>query len=358
MRLTPRVECYADELILDLAGCARLVALSAAATGRGDESETRTGAGTGEWAELAAALYQILRSVAPGKHDALRVTVAPTRTIAWLAAAIPGAASRQRVWRALDPEAATAFLRALPVASLLALPELAGHLGATDALDVLTRCGIQTGGQLARLPEAALRRRFGPLGPALVQLARGRDLAPLRVGVPEARLGVHLRSVQPLAPERVPARLQQLSEQLGRALALRHLSATVLTLTLSADYGPAWRVERRLSRPISTASALLQHAQRLLQHLTLRCEAAARCQAYSAIYLRVGGLRGVAPLQAGLWAAEWRVHPYLRRGRLLTAAMPLALRFGSAMVLRAVCAVPHAVLPEERHTLIPLDVAS
>jgi protein ImuB len=94
-----------------------------------------------------------------------RVAIARTKTAAQLAAL------RSEGVTVLAPEEETDFLASVPVAALRPSAEL---------LATLTRWGIHTIGQLARLPIDGIATRLGPEGLALVRRARGEDPIPLQ----------------------------------------------------------------------------------------------------------------------------------------------------------------------------------
>src|SRR5205085_4261945 len=132
------------------------------------------------------------------------------------------AASRARPRRAgfspADSRRLAAYLAPLPVSLLTTRPEVAAL---PEALD---RFGINTLGELAALPRAALADRFGAAGPLARDLARGRD-TPLRprpaaerlqevLELPESAAGPQLERALGLLIDRGLAR----PERRGRTL--------------------------------------------------------------------------------------------------------------------------------------------
>lgn len=140
-----------------------------------------------------------------------RIAIAPTTTAAWLMA------QAQRSAITVVEHHAAEALAPLPVASLLTVPGLAelasdvrrqrvargknfraapspmreNNLGfvRVDAqiLATLERWGVRTLGDVAALPRAELRARFGDMGARLHEASRGEDRAPLAPGAAPRR---------------------------------------------------------------------------------------------------------------------------------------------------------------------------
>lgn len=384
--ITPRVEAHpaARVAVLDLAGCERLLVPRGIAGGAGGGAAA---VGT-DWTALAVALAGRLRAVCPGGR--LVVSLAPGRAAAWLAAswlATPAHAVEiasdvdAPPSLALAPEDVAPFLESLPLGALLDLPDLVGAGGgararrearaALEALDMLTRGGVRTLGQLARIPEVALRRRFGEiLGAALSRIASGRDVVPSRAEVRKRWIGAWL----PLEPSAeigtggdrsdgafdaaldaaLDGALGQLAEHLAVVLRRRGLEAGTVAVFLRAE-GEAWgtperrsaywRSTRRLGRPTASAEALRDHGRRLLERPAGARGRQATSGRYVAVHLRAGDLRPAVPRQDTCWPVGRTNDRGAARERLLAAAA----RRGAAALLRADLVAPFAVLPEERY---------
>ncbi len=145
----------------------------------------------------------------------------------------------------VPPGEEAGFLAPLPLARLA--PEIA-------AASRLERWGIRAIGDLARLPEAEVVSRLGPLGQDLHRMARGIDPRPLvpRQPPPSFREGMSLE--WPLvALEPFLFILRSALERLGQRLAARGLAAIRLELTLELE--PAGFDERAIDLPAPTCDA-------------------------------------------------------------------------------------------------------
>ena len=131
--------------------------------------------------------------------------------------------------------ARAAYLAPLPVSLLRARPALA------QLPEALERLGIQTLGELAALPPAAVADRFGALGLLAHELARGGDsaLSPRpaselvreSLDLPEAASGLQLERGLGLLIDRLLAR----RERRGRTLRAVVISAVLV------EQGGTWR---------------------------------------------------------------------------------------------------------------------
>lgn len=134
--------------------------------------------------------------------------------------------------------------------SLLPVAVLAGAIS-LETTHTLSRWGIRTLGELARLPAAELASRLGDEGRALHRMARGEDPRPLvpRRPPPEFREGINFDwPISELEPFSFVARavLERLLARLEtRGLACRRLE---MTLTLEPD-GPVAHETRSIDLP-------------------------------------------------------------------------------------------------------------
>ena len=131
-------------------------------------------------------------------------------------------------------------LAPLPIA-LLELPE--------EQQQLLSRWGLRTIGDLARLPPAALAARLGPAGPRLVELARGADAGVFQKAALPERFETTLELDWPVdGLEPLAFLLQRALEPLAEALAARGAKAKALAFELGLADGA---VHARTLRPAS-----------------------------------------------------------------------------------------------------------
>jgi len=166
--------------------------------------------------------------------------------------------------RALEAQVALAFTRAAALVLARARPGLTvvpagGEAVALaplplvllelppDRIELLTRWGLRTIGDLQGLPRAGLAERFGPEGPRLVRLARGEDegvfvAAPLPASFETTlELDWAVEGLEPLA-----FLLSRVLEPLFASLAKRGRKAASLVLELGLASGTT---HRRVLRP-------------------------------------------------------------------------------------------------------------
>lgn len=360
-RLTPRIERHAHALVLDLTGCEQLV-LTAAATDPSDHDNTgHASVRSDTHSRVAEALSRVAGSVlepASASIAPVQVGVASTRTLAWLAATgpilTPESPSVSISWRTLTPTQ----IAPLPLTSLRSLPDLVSFREIAAALTALDQSGIRTLGQLVRLSSDTLRRRFGAWGAALALLAAGHDLAPLQFAAPDRWLSGRMRFHTPVPIERVPQAFIPLARRLAAILSQRQLATSAVGIVLQPDRGPGLHAQRLLGQPITSPAALLDHAQRLLAGLTAAdgARGAGHHTTYHSVQLRIGDLCAAVAQQPHLWALERpdRKIQQARRAELLTAICSRAARDGRSGLLRTALSSPHAVLPEDRYTLLPV----
>jgi protein ImuB len=219
--------------------------------------------------------------------------------------------------------------------------EVLGFREETEALlEPLTRLGVRTLGELAKLGRPALADRFGAPGALAHRLACGED-TPLRVRRVEERLeesmevgdassGAALKGVLGVLVSRLLAR----PERRGRTLRAVTLSARLLS-------GGGWR-ERVVFRQA------LSDPERIWMALSLRLLLLPAPAA--ALRLSVASF-GPPGSEQGAFLDEERVH---RAARLRNAIAQVRAVAGADAALRAVCVDPHSRVPERRMMLAPI----
>ncbi len=261
-----------------------------------------------------------------------RIGAGPTRFCA-LAAAL---AVRSRRPLVLEGKEARRWLAARPV-SLLGFREQTAVL-----VEPLSRLGVRTLGELAKIGRAALADRFGEPGALAHRLACGED-TPLRVRRLEERLeesmevgdassGEALKRVMGVLVGRLLARV----ERRGRTLRAVTLSARLLA-------GGGWR-ERVVFRQA------LADPERIWLALSLRLLLLPAPAA--TLGLAVERFGPPASEQGGL-LAEDRARA-VRAGRLREAIAQTRAVAGRDAALRAVCVDPDSRVPERRVVLAPI----
>jgi protein ImuB len=204
-------------------------------------------------------LLAVLTAARRALNSPAHFGVAPTRFAA------VAAATRTRARRPLivtgGATQAREFLASMPVALLRGDPELAG------LPEAFSRLGIDTLGELAALPRAAIADRFGGHGLRAQRLALGADtpLRPREAGdqvresleLPETSSGMQLERALGLLIDRLLAR----RERRGRTL------RTVVISAVLVEQGGTWRQQisfrEALSDPLRMRLALASHLQLL-----------------------------------------------------------------------------------------------
>jgi protein ImuB len=279
-----------------------------------------------------------------------RLGAGPTRFAAYAVAANarprrgrpPGVLSAARAPEYLDP---------LPVSLLrdrLAAPGAQGSAapgspeaerGAARLVGSLERLGVETLGELARLPKVAVADRFGGLGLRAVELAGGGD-TPLRprkpheelvqaIGMPEAAYGTQMERALELLAERL------LADPRRRGRTLRSLR-----IEAQLAGGGSWRAE-----------------------VTLRCASSSVERLLLALGPRLAGLPAPAStlvLRAVELGEEPGMQPTLapepgerRREQLAEAVRQVRAAAGRDAVLRVVDVDPGSRVPERWAMLAP-----
>ncbi|HEV7528762.1 MAG TPA: hypothetical protein VGO29_07690 [Solirubrobacteraceae bacterium] len=265
----------------------------------------------------------------PGDRHA-RIGAGPTRFCA-LAAAL---AVRSRRPLVLDGSDALRWLSGRPI-------ELLGYRAETERLlEALTRLGVRTLGELARLGRAALADRFGEAGVFAHRLACGED-TPLRprlaqermqetMSVGDASSGQAIERVLGVLVDRLLAR----NDRRGRTLRAVTLSARLLS-------GGGWCERVVFRQPLSDRDRISLALS--LRLLLLPAPAASL---------------GLAVERFGPPAGEQRAlleeGRATRAARLREAVVQVRTVAGEDAAMRAVCVDPDSRVPERRVVLTPL----
>ena len=274
----------------------------------------------------------VLATVAAAGGQA-RLGIGPSTWVAQVAARLgePGEVT------VVEDAEARAFLRPLPL-EWLPLPRA--------ALATLRLLGVQTMGQFADLPRAAVGRRFGPEALAAHRLACGEDDRPLRGTALEPAVLVRAAPEPPLTERgQLRATLARLAAGGLAALGRRGQAARTVTLGLASAGGARAERLRHLPAPVSEVAALLPHLDELAGAL-LRAGLgpSAAVEGIGAVWLRLAGLAPPAVAQAHLPGLE---EPETGRAERERVWAELRRRY-PGQVPRLLEVVPAAPLPEER----------
>jgi protein ImuB len=186
-----------------------------------------------------------------GFPAAVRLGIGPTRTVAELAA------RHREGGRIVAAHEAASFLVPLPLDLLDPPSELA---------DRLSRWGVRTLGQLARISRAALGGRLGEAGVRLARRANGEDLAPFRQHPPLARFEESADSDWAIGNlEQLAFFLRALCDRLVRRVRLRGLALRRLRLELELESGASAVRELGLAAPTLETNVLLALARLALE---------------------------------------------------------------------------------------------
>ncbi len=170
------------------------------------------------------------------------------------------AALQARPARAIPAGQQAAFLAARP---LTALPDPPPEL-----LRRLHLFGVNTLGEFARLPHAAVVRQFGPELAHFHDLARGRDTSPLQPYAPPPAIVCTRTLPEPLAElQALQNRLQQLAARLTQRLERAGYHATALALAATDENGHAHHRGAALKPPSAARARLQRMAAHLLNQL-------------------------------------------------------------------------------------------
>jgi DNA polymerase-4 len=190
----------------------------------------------------------------------------------------------------------------------------------------LAELGIQTVGDLANLPESALREHFGKTGPELHRRALGIDDSPVEPSTGQAKSvsNEHTYDKDTREESTILKSLRYLSEHVGGRLRRANLAGTVVQIKLRwADFTTLTR-QITLACPTDQDSVIYKTASELFQKVWHEERYAVRL---------VGvGVSGLAPAQRqlSLWDAGLE-----KEHKLLEAIDDLRERYGEKIIQRA-----------------------
>lgn len=207
--------------------------------------------------------------------------------------------------------------------------------------------GLETIGDVARLPFAAVQAQFGREGPRIWQLAHGIDGEPLR---PRARREPLAATLTMPAPTVNSGALIIAARQLvGRLLqrpSMRYRMVRQLRLRLALLAGGSWERTLTLREPLGDEDGLMFVLKKLIEPLQLSGPV-------EEITLEFAGLTGETGKQRSLLFAEQT----RRRAQLVASLRQLKTRFGGEpQVARVVEVEPWSRIPERRYALIDYDL--
>ena len=271
-----------------------------------------------------------------------RLGAGPTRLCA-LAAARAARPRRGRFGAEIvgDREARS-FLERLPVTVLR--HRLGDEWTGITLADTLERLGVQSLGDLAALPDAAVADRFGGPGLQALRMARGVE-EPLRARGPYEELHEALELPDAATGGQLERALELLVDRLLAHPARRGRSFRRLRIEARLAGGGGWRIEAVTRRP---------HANRERLLLALRPKLAGLPAPASALGLRALELGDEAPVQPALCASEAE----RRRGRIAEAVRQARTVAGRGAVLRVLEVDPGSGVPERIATLAPYEPPS
>jgi protein ImuB len=233
----------------------------------------------------------------------------------------------------IQPGHERAFLASKPV-SLLPLT--------SDEQRRLGLFGLQTLGQLAALPRAAVTAQFGRRGRLLHQLACGDDPRPLHPYQPPQIERIHRRWCEPLADEAQFERaLGELAAEACARLRAGGSTCGRLSLCLTFEDGAGREHARALREPVADERAL----KRLLVHLSAALPRAGVIR----LDLELADLRAEAPQQLRLFDA-----PQAKKRSARELAQTLSARHGCTPFVQAVMPDEADLLPETL-SFLPLE---
>jgi nucleotidyltransferase/DNA polymerase involved in DNA repair len=275
---------------------------------------------------------------------ATRAGMAPGKFGAWVAAA----SARSGEPAIIAESELSRFLARCPVGSLPVDPLIVQRL---------ERLGVQTLGELRRLPEPSLIAQFGDEGRSALAWATGRRIDPVRPWHRPEPIRVSLDFPNPVGiTETLHGALDRLIERALSRPARRGRSVTSMRLGAQLEGGGSWFVETVLREPTSQreriASALrmkmaISPPPKAVDILIVELTQFGAPSAQTSLFDRKNENGRAA---AGRELAQGEVPPSLR-----DAVKELKLRLGHSPLYRVVEVDPWSRIPERRHALLSFD---
>jgi protein ImuB len=183
--------------------------------------------------------------------ETARTGIGPTRTVALLAA------RHRDGGHTVPSDGVKRFLSPLPL-DLLDPP--------LEVFDRLTRWGVRTLGELARIPSKPLGARLGEEGVQLARRARGEDTVPFKPCPPRPRFEESGETGYPVDNlEALAFLLRGALERLARRLHLRGLATRELLVELELASGETFARPVGLGAPTTDGATLAQLARLVLE---------------------------------------------------------------------------------------------
>ena len=275
---------------------------------------------------------------------ATRAGMAPGKFGAWVAAA----SARSGEPAIIAESELSRFLARCPVGSLPVDPLIVQRL---------ERLGVQTLGELRRLPEPSLIAQFGDEGRSALAWATGRRIDPVRPWHRPEPIRVSLDFPNPVGiTETLHGALDRLIERALSRPARRGRSVTSMRLGAQLEGGGSWFVETVLREPTSQreriASPLrmkmaISPPPKAVDILIVELTQFGAPSAQTSLFDRKNENGRAA---AGRELAQGGVPPSLR-----DAVKELKLRLGHSPLYRVVEVDPWSRIPERRHALLSFD---
>ena len=275
---------------------------------------------------------------------ATRAGMAPGKFGAWVAAV----SARSGEPAIIAESELSRFLARCPVGSLPVDPLIVQRL---------ERLGVQTLGELRRLPEPSLIAQFGDEGRSALAWATGQRIDPVRPWHRPEPIRVSLDFPNPVGiTETLHGALDRLIERALSRPARRGRSVTSMRLGAQLEGGGSWFVETVLREPTSQreriASPLrmkmaISPPPKAVDILIVELTQFGAPSAQTSLFDRKNENGRAA---AGRELAQGGVPPSLR-----DAVKELKLRLGHSPLYRVVEVDPWSRIPERRHALLSFD---
>jgi DNA polymerase-4/protein ImuB len=287
---------------------------------------------------------------------AVRVGMADGKFAAYVAAMVQPAAARDAVRsgrsdaasvQIVAPGEGAAFLATLPIDDLPVSTEMRRRL---------RLFGLQSLGELGRLPQSAVTAQFGREGSQAWELAHGVDRTPIVPYQPETSISERLAFPSPV--DTWDVLFAAAKALLGRALyrpEVHGRAARGVRLRAYLEDGRVWEREITFREPIGGTLSSTSESRMLLA-LKHKIESSAAAggglpAAFVEVELTLLDLCGESALQASLFPSK--------RGRQLervaAAARQLKTRYGRPVLAKIVEVEPWSRIPERRFALIDFD---